>query len=461
MANSSMVTLGTRSLALLCLVALVGCARNATPTPATEPQPDSLRAAAAIHSKLDLDVQNLEYDDLEHDLGTMPGSAERDLFAGILDNRTGHIEESIRLIQAALPETKLVAPQRMGVALESLADDYVKSFRYADASSTYQELIANYAGQLEPGERQDVLDDTATLKLLAAAPPQTIRWDSPVDLPTRRSPIGSFDVDLTVNGVAGPWILDTGANFSVLSASYARRLGLVASAGTAQTKGSTGAENPLHVGLIPEMRIGGAVLNNVVALIMPDENLSISNGSKEHYQINAVIGFPVFQSLGKVTFTRTGRFKAANTAADNGPSSRMFMDKLTPLLECGTHGKQRLFAFDTGANTSDFFAPYYREFPQDFAKLKLSTKGFSGAGGAGTQPVYIVNIATLGVAGQDIALHHVPVFPRPLGAGSDSTYGNLGRDLVANFESFTIDFAQLRFFLGKPTQPSGTKPSEH
>jgi len=34
-------------------------------------------------------------------------------------------------------------------------------------------------------------------------------------------------------------------------------------------------------------------------------------------------------------------------------------------------------------------------------------------------------------------------------AGVDLTYANLGRDLVAQFDSFTLDFAQLRFYLRK------------
>ncbi len=214
--------------------------------------------ATAQHPALDADIQQLRYTQLERDLRTPASGPERDLFTGVVDNRNGRIQESIRLIKSTLPRARSAMPPRMGMALESLADDYLKNFQYADAARVYEELLADYASQLKPGELQDVKDDTATIKLLGNAPPQTIRWDGPVGLPTHKSPLGTFDIGLTVHGVSGPWMLDTGANFSVLSASFAKRLGVVASAGTAQTKGSSGIENSLRVGLIPELRIGGA-----------------------------------------------------------------------------------------------------------------------------------------------------------------------------------------------------------
>jgi hypothetical protein len=83
------------------------------------------------------------------------------------------------------------------------------------------------------------------------------------------------------------------------------------------------------------VRIGGAIMQNVVALIFDDKNLRIRTGPSDTYQINAVIGYPVFQSLGRVTFTHAGEFLTGSNAAADGAYSRMFMDRLTPLLQCG------------------------------------------------------------------------------------------------------------------------------
>jgi len=62
-----------------------------------------------------------------------PGS-ERDYFAGVMANRTGHVEDSIRLLNSALPAIRESQPARAAIALEALADDYTKTFRYSDAA---------------------------------------------------------------------------------------------------------------------------------------------------------------------------------------------------------------------------------------------------------------------------------------------------------------------------------------
>jgi hypothetical protein len=38
-----------------------------------------------------------------------------------------------------------------------------------------------------------------------------------------------------------------------------------------------------------------------------------------------------------------------------------------------------------------------------------------------------------------------------MGSDIDELYGNLGQDMVAQFESFTMDFSKMIFTLGAPT----------
>ena len=69
-------------------------------------------------------------------LGCRPCSRgpERDYFAGVLANRTGRIEASIRLLNSALPSLREAQAARAVVTLETLADDYTKTFDYGDAA---------------------------------------------------------------------------------------------------------------------------------------------------------------------------------------------------------------------------------------------------------------------------------------------------------------------------------------
>jgi predicted aspartyl protease len=119
--------------------------------------------------------------------------------------------------------------------LESLADDYNKSFFYDDAARAYDDLLTHFAGQLGSKQLQGTKDDAGVMHLLQGAPAQTIFWQRPTRLKTERNVLGSVVTELTVNGVQAQWLLDTGANLSVVSRSFARQLGLKPLPGFGQT----------------------------------------------------------------------------------------------------------------------------------------------------------------------------------------------------------------------------------
>ena len=210
----------------------------------------------------DQELKEFRLDGWEARLATMKPGSERDYFAGVLANRVGRILESIQMLTNALPSIRTSRPDRATIALKALADNYIKSFQYGDAAQVYDDLLTNFSSQLEPEELKGAKDDEGLARILRGAPAQTLTWDEPVKLKTERNPLNSLNVELTVNGVKGPWLLDTGANFSVVSKSFAGRLGLEFLPGTAQTQaGLSGIENLLRVALLPTLRMGGATLS--------------------------------------------------------------------------------------------------------------------------------------------------------------------------------------------------------
>ena len=436
---------------LLAALAVLWIALPATAqkTPRTKPR---VAARAASIEALDAMVKDFRYEDLEASLPSLPMGAERDYFAGILANRQGRVDDSIQLLQPVIPQIEDEHPAQAAIGLWTLADDCIKSYRYLPAIGFYENLLAHFRQHLDSDDLKSVEDDYNTAKLLQNASPQSISLAGPVRIPTHRSAIGSLDANLTVNGITASWILDTGANFSTISASFAKRLGLKLSAGAAQMQGITGAENPLRVAMLPEMKLGSATLHNVVLLVLEDKNLDISIGHKQHYQIDAILGYPVFQALGAITFTSDGWFEAGIAAEPTSAGAPLFMHELTPLLECSEAGRKLLFSFDTGANESVFSVRYYRDFPAAFGSLKKKHYGMSGAGGLKMLSAYHLPRVALQVGATQALLQDIPVIPAPTGTDLDKVYGNLGRDLVAGFHSFTLDFTHMRFALGPPVK---------
>jgi hypothetical protein len=407
--------------------------------------------SAAVTEGPDAEVKEFRLDELEARLRTMPPGSERDYFAGVLTNRTGRTSESIRWLKDALPGIRTSRPDRAAVALEALADDYNKSFDYAQAAQAYDDLLDHFAGQLGRERLQGTKDDAGVMHILRDAPAQMITWEGPVRLETERNPLGSINAELTVNGVREQWLLDTGANLSVVSQSFAQRLGLKLLPGVAQTAaGVTGIENPLHVALLPTLQMGGATLHNVVVIVLDDANLKVGPGKKA-YQINGIIGYPVFQALGTITFLHNGEFAAGDKTRPSA-GTRMYMKLLTPVIECVVEGKNLPFSFDTGASGTDLSVRYYERFRSESGTWKKGTNKSGGAGGLVARKVYLQPQLNLGIGDKTATLKRVPIFLTTMGSGIDDLYGNLGQDVVAKFDSFTLDFSAMTFSLGGPLE---------
>lgn len=398
----------------------------------------------------DADVKEFRLEQLKASLPSMAPGPDRDYFAGILANRENRIEESITLLTSALPAIRASRPDRAALALQALADDYAKSFRYADAAQTDDDLLAHFAHQLTPGELNDRRDDAGIMRILRDAPPQSITWDGPVKLKTKRNPLNSLNVDLTVSGVQGPWLLDTGANLSLVSESFSRRLGLKLLPGVAQTQaGLTGIENPLHVALLPTLQMGGATLHNVVIMVLPDQNININLG-KSSYQIDGIIGDPVFQALGRITFRQNGEFEAGAQSQADEDGARMYMNGLNPVVECKIEGKDLPFSFDTGAAGSAFLGRYYEEFRGESKDWKKRKEGSSGAGGIVKRKVFVQPEVRLEIGNRTVVLRNISISKSDTETNIGELYGNLGQDVPVGFESFSLDFNNMIFRLGEP-----------
>jgi len=408
---------------------------------------------AQTSTKLDADAAQLRYDDLAADLATTPPGPEHDLFAGVLADRTNHLDDALRLLTPLSTNTTLY-PTRLALVLGSLADANLKLFRYAQASDLYTRLLTEAPAALSPALLKDDQDDSDTIKLLLNTPPQTIDINAPIDLPTHSDHLKSITADLTVHNITAPWILDTGANFSVVSETFARQLGLTLSTGVAHTQGATGAENPLRVAILDTLPIGSATLHNVVLLVLPDANLTMQTGMRSHV-IPAILGYPVFQALGILRFTHDHHFQAGPTLTVTGDSSLIYaspiyMEKLNILFSCRTHNLSRPFLFDSGANATTFFVPYSREFAADLLHQAQATRNGYGAGGTSTDQVYVFDHVDLELANRILDLQHIAVFKNPTNTLSDEYEGSLGRDLISSLDSLTLDLIHDRVYTGKP-----------
>lgn len=389
---------------------------------------------------------------------TAPGTTH-DYLAGVLAARKGRDEEAIRLFTRALPSLRRTEPDQAALALRLLADVYDRDGLYGRSSPLYAELEhSGLINKLPETYRQGAHDDAELARILADSPAQTLTRQGAVHLETsRRNPLGVITTRLTINGISSDWILDTGANQSVISQSLAAQLHLPNLPGVAHTSGGiTGIENELHVALLPNLPLGEATAHNVVLLVLDDASLTIPGSDGHSYRIAGIIGFPVLRALGRLTFHQDGAFDATEGGGGVSDGSPLELRLLNPVIEATVEHEPLPFTLDTGAAGTTLSVRFYNRFKAEEPTWKKSgTKSFN-AGGSTTSQSYLIPSLVPGVGGRKIALHNLPVFPSLQHADIDALFGNVGEDLLQSAQSFTVDFPNMRFVMGAPLSASNS-----
>ena len=275
-------------------------------------------------------------------------------YRGLLANRRNAAADSIASLQIALPVLEAANDQaHLKVAYYILADDYSKTFRYADAASVYRKIDRRFSASLPRKERQDVRDSLRKWESLSRAEPQTVRSDQSFVINRTRDEAGILTVPARFQDQTVPCVFDTGANYSVLTLSLAKALGLSLSEATIPVDAITGGEVAARLAVVPEFRLGAAVVKNAIFLIFEDRDLYIA---PIKHQIRGIIGFPVIAALGRLTFQKNGEIEigAANTTDAGAPN--FYLEERTPLVAAATDGKPKIPFFSRRPAAGLFFS---------------------------------------------------------------------------------------------------------
>jgi hypothetical protein len=139
--------------------------------------------------------------------------------------------------------------------------------------------------------------------------------------------------------------------------------------------------------------------------------------------------------------------------------THMYLEGLTPVIECRVDGVNIPFTFDTGATRSVLFDRYYNRFQAKARTWIKGTKNSVGAGGLVKRKVYLQPEVDLGVGNRTAVLRRITIYTNGTGTALNHFYGNLGQDMVSDFESFTLDFKTMTFSLGEQMPKKSSRSS--
>ncbi|MGA2350648.1 MAG: aspartyl protease family protein [Terracidiphilus sp.] len=319
-------------------------------------------------------------------------------------------------------------------AHELLMMMYFRQGRYRKAAAQLDRMLA------EKPDAEDAKAVQSLLAVLARNPDMTIVSNSPSMLRSETIERSLF-VPVTANGVAGSYIVDSGANISIMSESEARRLGLKLEATSTQASDVSGVGTAIRAAVVTDLWIGKTHLKHVGFIVSSDAGMPFVD-LPEGYK--GVLGIPVLIALKSL---RIGKENQVDIGV--GPASAsaklvpLAFDGALPVTQMSTNGKKFNFSLDTGADPTylgPIFAEAFPELMQTGVKKDRTLKGISG----NTIQESIVVPSVRFSLGKEVELTPAIVLLKGSVPGSDWAAGNLGLDLISQTIPITIDFGAMQ-----------------
>lgn len=398
-----------------------------------------------LSQTLDELYKNRQYFELKEAVGKKTNSPQAGylFYKAVSANRFNDPKASINYLLKFLKQ-KETGGTLFKEGHELLADNYVKTCQYAKAAAAYRYLQEKYKAPDDPSAEAAYANLAGLWGALGNAPPQTVVVTADTVVQGSRDKAKLLNVPAEISGQKMDFIFDTGANLSTMTVSTAAKLGLKIIESDVTVGSSTENKVRSKLAVAPELRLGSIVVRNAVFLVLEDSALSFPQIG---YQINAILGFPVMIGFGRMTISKDDKIAVAVAVKSEKTSAgpNMLLDGLMPVVAGEQNGKRMTFTFDTGAVRSKFYAMYYEEASEAARAAATPQKIRSGgAGGVTESPGYKMKDVELTIGGKTARFKEIEVISEKTSERSRYFYGNLGQDLIKQYDKMTLDFRTMR-----------------
>lgn len=348
-------------------------------------------------------------------------------------NDSGEAEKELKRVIAAVPASEQAAEAR-GLLIYV----YQRSGRYRQALSQIETLLA-----AEPGNAS-LKNAQSFFRGLSRYPEQAVsaRRPSPIRYSIKD---GNLFVPLLMNGESARYIVDTGANFSTVGESEARRLHMRIDENSAKGTDATGGALGLRTAVADRLTVGGFQFRHAVFLVARDDQqpfVDLPVGER------GVIGLPILLALENLRWSADGTFEAGFHSADrNAPAPNICFDGADIVTEAGFQGARLNLQLDTGATGTLLYPKFSEEFTTLVnASGKRESKRVRGVGNTVEIESAVLPETILRIGGLDVALR--PAYALLKQVGSPWYHGRLGLDLLRQARVVTIDLHTMTLQLG-------------
>lgn len=326
--------------------------------------------------------------------------------------------------------------------------NHVRLGEYRKAEETSSYIINHYGAKVDTADLADIENSNLIWKALAGVPRQTAIIQRGESIPLKKDKAGLWNVPVTTANNEEEFIFDTGANFSVVCESTARKNKWRTIEAGFEVGTATGKRVRSNLAIADSIVIGHSVFKNVIFLLIPDEDLIIKPNPLIKYVIKGIIGLPVINEFREIEIHNDGFIRIPEVVSSKGYKNFSLLEFI-PVLYANVNGEMLSFHFDTGARTSELFKTYLDKYPLDFLAAKTTTKTTGGAGGSKKFNVYQLEALTLGIINELATIKNIPVYKEVKSPVERVSFGNLGQDLFKQFAYTVINFQDMYIELTK------------
>lgn len=302
---------------------------------------------------------------------------------------------------------------------------------------------AQYAKAIPDCEKAIALDPNggdantlAIVKLVADQPP-------PRATGSARVPVTSgVHVPVKAGGYDGTAIADTGAEVSVMMQSVAQAAH-VKMLGASRDVGSTTATVSGQIGLIPEVKLGDAVVKNIPVLVLPDAQLTITDGEKS-VSLPFILSLYALADFGRIAWLDHDKWLAlGNAAPASFPGAvPMIWHPVGIAVPLEGLGGRRAAQFDSGADSSYLYESGAALLSKaERASIIQTKRKIGGVGGVVEEEIRRVPQASLTLAGQPLLLKNLDIAKEP----DTGEAARLGEDVLQTYAAVVFDFGAMTF----------------
>lgn len=364
------------------------------------------------------------------------GSYHKLLLEASIDNTFNRPQESNNKIELLLAGHTAMLTDTVRVELLKLKQaNHGRLFEYAEAAAVTDEIINKYSAILKEEEIAAYRNTGNIWHALKYQPKQELIIIGDTRMKMIRDKVNLTNLKISAGEVLIGFIFDTGANISTVTKSTAEKFNMVMLDAKIEVGAVTGAKINSGLAVCPEMRIGNIIVKNAAFLVFDDKDLAFP---EIDYQINGILGFPVIEAMKEVQITTTDEFIVPERQSSYNEQN-MALDFLTPVIQI----EDEYYTFDTGAAATSLYRKYFEKHKTEIESSYSQTElHLGGAGGVKTFKGYKLTFSPV-INSRKLTIENVQVHTEKIDEKDDLYYGNIGQDVIKQFNNMTINFEQM------------------